>query len=252
MELMELLYCIMEELSAAGVPIVFKGAMVLNLVIHDNNPSKVERGTRDIDGDWVGDGPNMEQMKQAIRTAVKNVDKSLDIEVNREFGEKRSAGFKIINESGEKIASIDLSVRRNEFSKPYISYMNDVSITGASLDKMISDKLYAISDKGACRRMKDLLDIYVMSYLGDFSVQQITQIWEQTGREPGNFTEFRNSMSDIAEAYEKMKGIKNKPDFVDLYSRLKIFLCPFYDLEKHRDAVWNHGKWDDDVRAMKS
>ena len=38
------------QLVNAGVPIVFKGAMVLNLAIRDNNPSKVERATRDIDG----------------------------------------------------------------------------------------------------------------------------------------------------------------------------------------------------------
>ena len=43
MELMEFLYRIMEEMAGAGVPIVFKGAMVLNLAIRDNNPSKVER-----------------------------------------------------------------------------------------------------------------------------------------------------------------------------------------------------------------
>lgn len=52
LDLMEFLYRVMEELSNAGVPIVFKGAMVLNLAIRDNNPSKVERATRDIDGDW--------------------------------------------------------------------------------------------------------------------------------------------------------------------------------------------------------
>jgi hypothetical protein len=46
-------------LSKASVPIVFKGAMVLNLAIRDNNPSKVERVTRDIDGDWIGDSPTM-------------------------------------------------------------------------------------------------------------------------------------------------------------------------------------------------
>ncbi len=39
---------------------MFKGAMVLNLAIRDNNPSKVERATRDIDGDWVGESPTME------------------------------------------------------------------------------------------------------------------------------------------------------------------------------------------------
>ena len=51
LELMEFLYRVMEELVNAGVPIVFKGAMILNLAIRDNNPSKVERATRDIDGD---------------------------------------------------------------------------------------------------------------------------------------------------------------------------------------------------------
>ena len=33
LDLMEFLYRMMEELSDAGVPIVFKGAMVLNLAI---------------------------------------------------------------------------------------------------------------------------------------------------------------------------------------------------------------------------
>lgn len=53
LELMEFLYRVMEEMAGAGVPIVFKRAMVLNLAIRDNNPSKVERATRDIDGDWI-------------------------------------------------------------------------------------------------------------------------------------------------------------------------------------------------------
>lgn len=59
MDLMEFLYIVMEELSKAGVPIVFKGAMILNPAIRNNNPSKVERATRDIHGDWVGEGPTI-------------------------------------------------------------------------------------------------------------------------------------------------------------------------------------------------
>ena len=91
MELMEFLYRVMEELAKADVPIVFKGAMVLKLVIQRNNPSTVERKTKDIDGDWVGDSPTMEQIEKALRQAVKQVDNSLDIQVVREYGEKRSA-----------------------------------------------------------------------------------------------------------------------------------------------------------------
>ena len=97
MELMEFLYRVMEELSNAGVPIVFKGAMVLNLVIRENNPSRVERVTRDIDGDWIGVFPTMEEMEIALRNAVKKVDFSLDVQANRIFGERKSAGFRIVN-----------------------------------------------------------------------------------------------------------------------------------------------------------
>ncbi len=121
MDLMEFLYRVMEELSKDGVPIVFKGAMILNLAVRDNNPSKVERTTRDIDGDWIGEFPTMEEIEEALQNAVKEVDNSLDVQVNRVFGEKKSAGFKIINKIGEKIASIDLSVRQNQFCTPYIS-----------------------------------------------------------------------------------------------------------------------------------
>lgn len=62
MELMEFLYRVMEELSNADIPIVFKGAMVLHLAIRGNNPSNVKRMTTDIDGDWVGELPTMEKM----------------------------------------------------------------------------------------------------------------------------------------------------------------------------------------------
>lgn len=95
---MDFLYRVMEELVNAGVPIVFKGAMVLNLAIRDNNPSKVERATRDIDGDWVGEYPTMKEIERALQSAVNKVDSSLNVQAIRVFGERKSAGFKISNE----------------------------------------------------------------------------------------------------------------------------------------------------------
>ena len=76
----------MEELGNAGVPVVFKGAMVLNLAIRNNNPSKVERATRDIDGDWVGEFPTMKEIEKALQNAVNKVDSSLNVQVVRVLG----------------------------------------------------------------------------------------------------------------------------------------------------------------------
>lgn len=243
MELMELLYRIMEELSKNGVPIVFKGAMVLNLLLREYNPSLVERGTRDIDGDWIGAAPTMEQMEFSIRLAVKSVDDTLDVVINRKYGEKKSAGFKIIDENQEKIASIDLSVRQNDYTESYISYINHIAIKGASINKMMSDKLFATSESGICRRVKDLLDIYVMSYVSTFRTIDIYDIWESTGRVPGNFINFKNQKSDIENAYCKMKGIINKPEFSAMYNRLTKFLMPFFNPDEKPSAIWEGNEW---------
>lgn len=227
MDLMEFLYNVMEELSKTGVPIVFKGAMILNLAIRDNNPSKVERATRDIDGDWVGESPTMEEMGKALQNAVKKVDPSLDIQINRVFGERKSAGFKIVNENEEKIASIDLSVRQNQFCEPYISYVNGISINGASLSKMLSDKIYAISGENVCRRIKDVLDIYIISFITEIDVDELGRIWKETGRELGDFEAYKIKSAELKEAYDKMKGIKNKPDFSEVYYRVNSVVCKF-------------------------
>lgn len=229
LELMEFLYRVMEELVNAGVPIVFKGAMVLNLAIRDNNPSKVERATRDIDGDWVGESPTMQKIENALRSAVKKADSSLDVQIIRVFGERKSAGFKIINENGEKIASIDLSVRQNRFCKPYISYVSGIAINGASLSKMLSDKIYAVSIGNVCRRTKDILDIYVISFVTEINKDELYQIWRESGRVLGNFEAYKTKFSELREAYDKMKGIKNKPDFIKVYSRVSDVIERFLE-----------------------
>lgn len=40
-----------------------------------------------------------------------------------------------------------------------ISCVNGISINGAGLSKMLTNKMYAISGENVCRRMKDVLDI---------------------------------------------------------------------------------------------
>ena len=152
--------------------------------------------------------------------AVKKIDSALNVQISRVFGERKSAGFRIVNENGEKIASIDLSVRQNQFCEPYTSYVNGISINGASLSKMLSDKIYAISGENVCRRMKDVLDIYVISFITEINADELYQIWKDTGRELGDFRAYRAQFVELKEAYDKMKGVKNKPDFNNVYEKV--------------------------------
>lgn len=127
--------------------------------------------------------------------------------------------------------------RQNRFCKPYISYVNGGSINGASLTKMLSDKIYAISGERVCRRMKDVLDIYVMSFITEINTDELQWIWKETGRELGDFEVYRTQFVELKEAYDKMKNVKNKPDFCEVYDRVNNVICK---LGKETPDAENH------------
>jgi len=124
-----------------------------------------------------------------------------------------------------------------------MSYINGVSIEGASLTKMLSDKLYAISGEGIFRRTKDLLDIYIMSYISEYRAKDVIEIWNHTERIPGDFSVFKNEKGRIRDAYIKMKGIENKPDFDEMYERVSCFILPFCEIEDIADVIWQKAEW---------
>lgn len=97
---------------------------------------------------------------------------------------------------------------------------------------MLSDKIYAISGQNVCRRMKDVLDIYVISFITKVDRDELHQIWAETGREVGDFEAYKTQIAELGEAYNKMKGIKNKPDFIEVYSRVNDVIC---ELERQKE-----------------
>lgn len=41
----------------------------------------------------------------------------------------------------------------------------------------------------------------------------------------GDFETYKTQNAKLGEAYNKMKGIKNKPDFIEVYSRINDIIC---------------------------
>ena len=108
----------------------------------------------------------------------------------------------------------------------------------------MADKLYAISEEKVLRRIKDILDIYVMSFIGSFETVKIQEIWKNTDREPGDFAFLKENSGIIGEAYNKLLGIENKPDFIDLYSRVIEFVEPF-SRSIIPKITWSVSGWDE-------
>ena len=74
---------VMAELMRANAPIIFKGAMNLNVALQDSSPVNVHRITHDIDGDWYGEDIDIEIMRNILENAVKKVNPDLSVEIFR-------------------------------------------------------------------------------------------------------------------------------------------------------------------------
>lgn len=85
----EFLYALMTKMYELRAPIVFKGAMILKAVQHIyGNPTGLVRETHDIDGDWIGDTPSMEDLESILQRAVNEIKTTCIVTVKqvREYG----------------------------------------------------------------------------------------------------------------------------------------------------------------------
>ena len=235
---------VMAELSLAHAPIAFKGAMLLKIALEDTNSFPVARATRDLDGDWLKTNVSMEQMTNIVERAVQKVNPDLSVDVFRAFGENKSAGFWILNQNKERFFSIDLGIRPHPFQQDYqIIYQGKpLHIRGATLSKMLSDKICAIASPKVFRRAKDLVDVYILSHCKDMNLLDVHRLIHAGGRTLGGFEEFRTRHADLKHAYEKLDNVENKPEFAVLYGRLEKFLAPFIE-KKLRPLAWTGETW---------
>jgi hypothetical protein len=102
----KLMYSVMGAIADGSVPLVYKGAMVTKLILREHNVDDFSRETQDVDASWAGAAPPpMEQLTAMLNRALSRL--GLIALVKREYGEKMSAGFKIIDSIGDVTLSVD-------------------------------------------------------------------------------------------------------------------------------------------------
>ena len=116
----KIMYSVMKAIYDSGIPISFKGSMVLKACLMEAGFSDDTRHTVDIDGNWNTDTlPSGEQMVESIQKALNQNNISLDVSLYRMYGEGRSAGFELRDRSsGEILFSMDIAGNRGRFSVP--------------------------------------------------------------------------------------------------------------------------------------
>jgi hypothetical protein len=244
-ELEQKMYQILGAVSATDVPVVFKGALITKLILVENGFISLIRQTRDIDADWTGSPPAMDNLVDAINRSLKIFGGELYAVAEREYGEKRTAGLSIVEAATDaRIVSMDIGIRPVIGSKIY--YYGEIGIRGVLPTEILADKISVLSNRYIFRRTKDLVDVYALAHCVSVRTSEIYGILRNKGRALGAFAEFNSRRQDVEHAYERLAGVEGKPSFEEVYSFLEKFIKPFSEGDE-TPRVWSIDKesWED-------
>ena len=235
----EKLMCrVMKAIFDSGIPISFKGSMVLKACLLEAGYTEETRHTVDIDANWNSDiPPSAVQMTASLQRALERSGIDLDVRIYRMYEEGRSAGFELTERvTGEILFSMDIDVNR-PVSPTKIYEVEGLRFRGVSPSQMIADKLSAVSTDKVFRRIKDVVDLYYISKVFDFNKDDVMQTLKDSGRILDTFHGFLHRAEDLRHSYEKFRfaGGVNKPPFDEIYRAVKSYIKAVLPKEKHRD-----------------
>lgn len=234
----KLMYEVMRAIFDSGIPISFKGSMVLKACLFEAGYVEETRHTVDIDANWNSElPPSAEQMTESLQKALEKNGIALDVSIYRMYGEGRSAGFELMERStGEILFSMDIDVNRPVPSTK-IYEVEGLRFRGVSPYQMIADKLSAVSTDKVFRRVKDVVDLYYISKVFDFNEAEIMQTLKNSGRTLDNFHGFLHRITELRHSYEKFRfaGGVNKPPFDEVYLSVRSYIKAVLPKEKRRE-----------------
>ena len=245
----KLMYQIMGKVSESDAPIVFKGAMVTKLILAESGYTDLERQTKDIDANWIGIPPTMEDLVDTINKALEGFNGDLYAQAIRVYDDKKSAGIAIVETAtGNRIITLDISIKPVHGSRVY--YHGEIGVRGVLANEILADKLTVMSKRLIFRRTKDIIDVYAITHCVHVVTSDIYEIFKKhPTREVGTFDEFFNRISDLEHAYNKLAGVEGKPAFDDVYSYLSIFVQPFAQRDETPRVWFRDGlKWEDKLQ----
>lgn len=227
-----LMYQIMTAIYKSGIPIDYKGSMVLRAFLSDAD-FEAMRHTRDMDANWISETePTPAQTASSIQRAMDRAGLDVTVKQFREHGEGKSAGFKFyLPGQSEAAAYMDMDVNRPSYMSR-IYEIGEFVFRGAVVEQMIADKLSALSGDKIFRRSKDLLDMYYISKVCELDVAKVNDALIKMGRELGAFDGLVNRVDELRHAYDKFKvdGDVEKPDFDTAFGAVIKYIEPFMDL----------------------
>lgn len=211
-----------------GRNVVLKGGLALLDRIIICNPG-LERVTRDIDLSIADEG-TYDIIFSNILVIFNDNNIGLTFVINKHRG-RRGAGegydFDVSTSYGSKHKlGIDMQIAQNGviFTVPG----NNIRLATYDSYSMLVDKISAVSSERIFRRTKDIYDIYALSILQDYSLNELVYriMLKRPELRENAICMFRHdTIEKLAYAYDKLDGINMKPDFNVVYRTTSNFVA---------------------------
>lgn len=232
------MYSVMKAIYDSGIPVDFKGSMVLKACLKECGYSEDVRHTVDIDANWHSDNfPTGEQMVGSLQKALNANGIDLDVCLHRMYGEGKSAGFKL-KEKGTDTTLFSMDIDVNRPKTPTKLYeIEGFKFYGIAPVQMLADKVSVVSTDKVFRRVKDVIDLYYFSNAFEFNATKVVDALDKSGRSLGDFNGFLYRIDDLEHAYDKFRvgdDIK-KPAFDEMYRSVRDYIKDVLPTGKPRE-----------------
>ena len=247
-EMQELIFKTMCELAKSKHKIVFKGSVLLSLLMNSVNIVTPSRLSRDFDGDLqipVKINEIYEEIIHALNTVGVNY---TNVEIDKRTSDTQFFFSVVSNENGFPVVlfNIDLGICVNPWHTTY-QLSNGTVLYGQTLEKIFYDKICVISSKDVIRRPWDIFDMYLLSLRSDLYMSKILAVKNGTDRPIGDWQDFLYPSDKLKSTWRRHRYIKNRPEFNIMYARVRDLCTPFMLEGSSEIATWNPemGLWYD-------
>ncbi len=231
------MYMVMKSIYDSGIPICFKGSMVLKAFLNEAGFTDNVRQTVDIDANWYFDEPpTAEQMVASLQSAIDHSKLQIDVKIVRMYGNNRSAGFVLMDrKTNTELFSMDIDVNR-PMPESRLYEIAGLRFYGVSPTQIIADKICAVSTNKVFRRIKDVIDLYYISKTFSFSKEGVLLALWNSGKSIDCFSGFLNRTDELRHAYNKFRvgDSVEKPSFDEVYIAVKEYINVFLPLKRER------------------
>lgn len=232
-----------------NLPLVLKGGNALLLLLKENNV-EINRRTKDIDLD-ITSSLSPEEILLELKKHLSVLPEFKELIMSREESLEKTLGLKLILSSGE---TLDFDI--NRFNNWEFTVKLESGLTCYSKETILADKFIVLSSKLIFRRIKDLIDIYLLSLTETESLEELKIIIDRRLQHKkivlGDFCEFDTRIADLEKAYLKFKGLSEDIPFEKVYKRVSSFTTPLR-LSENVKARWvvTSGVWiGDDYNVL--